>query len=374
MSTDPEARESLARAMRADTIRRTYPPMMAEEANPAPATFDYMKADVALAWMAEQGYSKPREADTDERSLPPGPPVPPRHWEGIPGAHPVVSREKLADDPIAVAQGLLRGYGHGDVAAALPAAGYSKQHPPTVTDEMVEAAIAAEEVAFRQMQVPYMRMRNILAAALGAVRPAPEPPTVEEWIERVGAERARHPEKGYDAAHDLEHGPDHLLNWAIAYSRRGEAEKSSSLIAAARDVLRAARPAPEPECICYGPLDSRCGMHGADAVGDATPTPQSDARPVQCSDHNPVQHRDARPPWCNRCGLTADYRKPVGPLDRAARPEPEKEPALPYVVRNGAGRLRARFESEKHAEQFARTLAGGRVVDQHGKGVNADEQ
>jgi hypothetical protein len=46
----------------------------------------------------------------------------------------------------------------------------------------------------------------------------------------------------------------------------------------------------------------------------------------------------------------------------AVRPAPEPEPALPYVVRNGAGRLRARFESEKHAEQFARTLAGGCVV------------
>lgn len=29
-----------------------------------------------------------------------------------------------------------------------------------------------------------------------------------------------------------------------------------------------------------------------------------------CSEHNPVQHRDARVPWCDKCGLTADWEIP----------------------------------------------------------------
>lgn len=29
-------------------------------------------------------------------------------------------------------------------------------------------------------------------------------------------------------------------------------------------------------------------------------------------DHNPVQHRDGREPWCNACGLTADFENPTG--------------------------------------------------------------
>lgn len=36
----------------------------------------------------------------------------------------------------------------------------------------------------------------------------------------------------------------------------------------------------------------------------------------RCADHKPVQHRDARPPWCNSCGLTASFEKPVGRLDQ----------------------------------------------------------
>lgn len=29
-----------------------------------------------------------------------------------------------------------------------------------------------------------------------------------------------------------------------------------------------------------------------------------------CLAHNPVQHRDAKPPWCNSCGLTAGWQVP----------------------------------------------------------------
>lgn len=36
----------------------------------------------------------------------------------------------------------------------------------------------------------------------------------------------------------------------------------------------------------------------------------------RCADHKPVQHRDARPSWCNSCGLTASFEKPVGRLDQ----------------------------------------------------------
>lgn len=29
-----------------------------------------------------------------------------------------------------------------------------------------------------------------------------------------------------------------------------------------------------------------------------------------CSNHKPVQHRDGKEPWCKKCGLTEDYRRP----------------------------------------------------------------
>lgn len=35
-----------------------------------------------------------------------------------------------------------------------------------------------------------------------------------------------------------------------------------------------------------------------------------------CSEHKPRQHHDAKPPWCDKCGLTAGYEFPVGRLDR----------------------------------------------------------
>lgn len=42
-------------------------------------------------------------------------------------------------------------------------------------------------------------------------------------------------------------------------------------------------------------------------------------RAAPCPDHRPVQHRDARPPWCNSCGLTEGGEVPTGPLDRGNR-------------------------------------------------------
>lgn len=37
---------------------------------------------------------------------------------------------------------------------------------------------------------------------------------------------------------------------------------------------------------------------------------------TKCSDHNPRQHRDAKPPWCPKCGLTKDFKKPTSIFDR----------------------------------------------------------
>lgn len=61
----------------------------------------------------------------------------------------------------------------------------------------------------------------------------PEPPTevsVEEWSAAMDAERVRQIERGYDDAHDREHGPVHLLNWAIDYARRGRNLAAAAMI------------------------------------------------------------------------------------------------------------------------------------------------
>ena len=31
-----------------------------------------------------------------------------------------------------------------------------------------------------------------------------------------------------------------------------------------------------------------------------------------CKKHNPVRHRDAKPPWCEACKLTIDWKNPHG--------------------------------------------------------------
>ena len=42
--------------------------------------------------------------------------------------------------------------------------------------------------------------------------------------------------------------------------------------------------------------------HGiAEAFADPTP---GEGRAPDCPEHHPVQHRDAKPPWCNACGMT----------------------------------------------------------------------
>lgn len=38
-----------------------------------------------------------------------------------------------------------------------------------------------------------------------------------------------------------------------------------------------------------------------------------EAKPT-CAEHRPVQHRDAKPPWCKKCGLTAEFTVPTSSL------------------------------------------------------------
>jgi len=62
-----------------------------------------------------------------------------------------------------------------------------------------------------------------------------------EWWVAIQAERDNQRAKGYDAAHDDEHGADHLLMWAQDYAGRGERVKSAALVDAARELLMRSR-------------------------------------------------------------------------------------------------------------------------------------
>lgn len=59
------------------------------------------------------------------------------------------------------------------------------------------------------------------------------PLTVEEWAAAMDAERVRQIERGYDDAHDVAHGPAHLLNWAIEYARRGKTLAAATMMRSA---------------------------------------------------------------------------------------------------------------------------------------------
>lgn len=58
------------------------------------------------------------------------------------------------------------------------------------------------------------------------------------WRLTIEAERNRQIEKGYDQAHDEEHGVDHLLTWAQEYARVTKPVEAAALIEAAREQLR----------------------------------------------------------------------------------------------------------------------------------------
>ncbi|MDF2920509.1 MAG: hypothetical protein K0S70_4727 [Microbacterium sp.] len=170
MSTDPEARESLADVLMSDAV------MLQPGFGRA---FALVEADAVLAWMAEQGYSKPREADTDEVdrvAAAIAKAADADYWVdeiGVWESLDLWEREAYPDNYPSSAfedREWYRKQAHAAIAA-----GYSKQHPPAVTDEMVAAAIAAhfEEPGDDDAT----RMRSALRAALGAVRPAPVPHT-----------------------------------------------------------------------------------------------------------------------------------------------------------------------------------------------------
>jgi hypothetical protein len=98
-------------------------------------------------------------------------------------------------------------------------------------------------------------------------------PSVEEWGEAIIAERARHPEKGYTAEHDREHGVKHLLNWAIDYSRRGKAVESSSLIHSAMSLLDEPVPADEREALATVIGHAIYGKENWETTHDVDPHP-----------------------------------------------------------------------------------------------------
>jgi len=83
--------------------------------------------------------------------------------------------------------------------------------------EMIPAILAA---GFRRSEVPE--------------------PSAEEWAVRVHAAREKAIAKGYTPEHDAKHGVRHLLRWSIDYARRGRAEDSAGLAAAAIDLANIA--------------------------------------------------------------------------------------------------------------------------------------
>lgn len=62
------------------------------------------------------------------------------------------------------------------------------------------------------------------------------PHEVRSFLDReVPAERQRQAEKGYDQAHDDEHGPDGLNEWAERYLAQGRYVEALALVQAAAD-------------------------------------------------------------------------------------------------------------------------------------------
>lgn len=73
-------------------------------------------------------------------------------------------------------------------------------------------------------------------------------PSVGEWIAAMDAERARQVEHVYDDAHDDEHGPAHLLLWAIEHARRGRNLAAATLAREAKRRIEAScDPTPSPD-------------------------------------------------------------------------------------------------------------------------------
>lgn len=116
--------------------------------------------------------------------------------------------------------------------------------PTQVDGDDLEAlvALALEEVDHGDRNDTVEDMcRRILAAGF-RLTPTPRADaelTGDKFRAGVLAERMEHSAKGYDGAHDAEHGLVHLLDWAMEYAARGEHVKASSLVLAAKDMLQA---------------------------------------------------------------------------------------------------------------------------------------
>lgn len=80
-----------------------------------------------------------------------------------------------------------------------------------------------------------------------------------------------------------------------------------------------AKPRPSTRARCGGP--GLCGPCSTEASLAKKPVPL-------CLSHRPNQHRDAKPPWCNECGLTASYEEPMGRLDTTQEVDVPEEPVL----------------------------------------------
>lgn len=139
----------------------------------------------------------------------------------------------------------MRGYPPSRVAAVvwdwMKAQGFRDEKAHTPTDDEREALLTEADalVASWDQKGSWssdspvgMVMR--LAAALRRSE-VPEP-SAEEWTARINAARQKAIAKGYTLEHDAKHGVRHLLRWAIDYARRGRAEDSSGMVAAAIDL------------------------------------------------------------------------------------------------------------------------------------------
>lgn len=80
-------------------------------------------------------------------------------------------------------------------------------------------------------------VRNAVLAWLAARRPAPVEVSADEWREAIHAERVRQVGKGYTVEHDQRSGPNHLIDWAIDYARRGKTVAVGAMLLALRELL-----------------------------------------------------------------------------------------------------------------------------------------
>jgi hypothetical protein len=148
---------------------------------------------------------------------------------------------KLADEAARVIRALIAASApvEGDEREALarqidPEA-WRDTHP--VSDAFVDDAEAQQTYerffwqAVAERRTPSLEAADRALVWMNARRPST--PTDKEILR----ERSRQIEKGYDTAHDDEHGLDHLLFWAQRYGMEGKHLESLALVQAAREYL-----------------------------------------------------------------------------------------------------------------------------------------